>query len=93
MIVSVMSSVATLMVRREVRVVVVTSIDAGTPLQGFLHLRLGAGATSKVSITTNGCKCGRSRGEIVIGYRGEASPGIMAIASTEAVALVTSRME
>jgi hypothetical protein len=90
MIVSVMSSVATLMVRREIRVVVVTSVDAGTTLEGFLHLRLGAGATSKVSITTNGRKCGRSSGEVVIGYRGEASPGV---ASTEAAALVTSRME
>jgi len=90
MIVSVMSSVATLMVRREIRVVVVTLVDAGTTLEGFLHLRLGAGATSKVSITTNGRKCGRPSGEVVIGYRGEASPGI---ASTEAAALVTSRME
>jgi hypothetical protein len=90
MFISVMSSVATLMVRREVRVVVVTPVDAETTLEGFLHLRLRAGATSKVSITTNRCKCGRSSGEVVIGYRGEASPGI---ASTEVATLVTSGME
>jgi hypothetical protein len=53
-------------------------------------LGLGTGATSEVSITTNGCKCRRASGEVMLRQRDEAAP--LAIASSEA-AIMAPRME
>lgn len=78
-------------------VVAVASIDAGTTVKSLLHLRLGAGTTSEVSITTTGRKGRGASGKVVVRQRREAATGIVhaaAVAPGEArYVVVTRRVE
>jgi hypothetical protein len=75
------------------KVVFIASIDTRVILESLLHLGLGAGATSEVSVATNGRS---ASGEIVFGQRGEAALGVIppsTIASGKAHVLVASGVE
>ena len=75
-------------------VVTVASIDAGTTVKSLLHLGLGAGTTSEVSITTTGRKGRGASGKVVVRYRGEATTSIVraaAVAPGEAHHVVVTR--
>jgi hypothetical protein len=73
----------------------VGSVDTRATLQSLLHLGLGTRTTSKVGIAAN--RRSSASGEIVVGYRGEATTGIIprsTIASGKAHhVIVTSRVE
>lgn len=69
-------------------------------MSGLVHLRLRAGATSKVRITTDRCKVGSSSGEVVVGNAVSAMVGVavaviraVAGASRIGVAMSTTRLE
>lgn len=97
MIVSLVRAMATLDVRNRSQVVFVASVDTRAILQSFLHLGLGAGTTSEVSVATNRREIRRASGEIVLRQRGEAASGVIprsAVASGKAHhVLVTCRVE
>jgi len=93
MVVSILQAMATLDVRSGPQVVFIASVDTRAKLQSLLHLGLGAGATSEVSVATNGRS---ASGEIVVRQRGEAATGIIprsTIASGKAHVVVTSGVE
>lgn len=62
-------------------VVIVAVVETRTALKSLLHLRLGAGATSEVSVTTARCKCCGAGGEIVVREWGEAASSIVRAAT------------
>lgn len=93
-IVSVLRTIASLVVRRGGKVVFVTPVDTRTTLQSLLHLWLRAGATREVSIATNRRKCGSASSEIVVGQGGKVAvirPST--IAPVQAHVIVTCRVE
>jgi len=88
--------VVSLLGRSGPRVIFIALIEAGGTLQSLLHRRLGTGATSEVSVATNGCKCGRASGEIVLRQWGEAATGVIrptTIASGKAHVVMTCGVE
>jgi hypothetical protein len=97
MVVSLLHAKATLGVRNGSQVVFIASVDSRAILQSLLHLGLGAGATSEISVATNGRHINRARGEIVFRQRGEAATGVIppsTIASGKAHhVIVTCRVE
>jgi hypothetical protein len=66
-------------------------------LQSLLHLGLGTGSTSKVSIATNGREVSSASGEIVVRYRGEVATSIISRSTTTSGkahhVIVTRRVE
>jgi hypothetical protein len=90
MVVSTLQAVTTL---DGPKVVFVASVNTRAVLQSLLHLGLGAGATSEVSVTTNGRS---ASSEIVVRQRGETASGVIpssTIAAGKAHVLVASGME
>jgi hypothetical protein len=78
------------------RVITVDSIDAGTMVKSLLHLRLGAGPTSEVSITTTGGKGRGGGGKVMVRQRGKAATSIVraaAFAPRDVQVVVTCRVE
>ncbi len=78
------------------RVVTVALIDAGATVKSLLHLGLGAGTTSEVSITTTGRKGRGASGKVVFRQRGKAATSIVratAVAPGDAQVVVTRRVE
>jgi len=72
----------------------IASVDTRTTLKGFLHLGLGARATSEVSVTTTGCECCSASGEVVLRQRSEVTIGVIrptTIAPREADHVVVTR--
>lgn len=62
-------------------IVIVAAVKTRTALKRFLHLGLGAGATSEVSVTTASRKCCGAGGEIVVRKWGEAASRIVRAAT------------
>jgi len=90
------SLLATLILMSGGRVITEASIDAGTTVKSLLYLRLGAGATSEVSITTTGRKGRGASGKVMLRQRGKAATSIVcaaAVAPGEAQVVVTRRVE
>jgi hypothetical protein len=96
MVIGLLHAKATLDMRNGSQVVFVASVDSRTILS-LLHLGLGAGTTSEVSVATNGRHIRRARGEIVFRQRSKAATGVIrpsTIASGKARhVIVTCRVE
>jgi len=88
----VVSLLATLVLMSGGWVVTVASIDAGTTVKSLLHLGLGAGTTSEVSITSTGRKGRGTSGKVVVRYRGESTTAAVAPGEAHQV-VVTRRVE
>ena len=75
-------------------VVIVAMVETRTALKSLLHLGLGAGATSEVSVTTARRKCCGAGSEIVVRNWGDAASGIVraaTVAPGEAHHIVVAR--
>lgn len=65
-VIRVLRSIATLMVKGNTKLVILCPVHARTTGERFLHLRLGAGAAGKVGIATTRGKCRGPSSEVVI---------------------------
>ena len=100
-IVSILRGVTALVVRRDTREGIITPVDAQPTLEVLLHLRLGARATSKVSVAPNWRECRIASGEVVFRQRREATSsaectsagGVLTVAAGEAPAVFVAGME
>jgi len=89
-------------VRRNARKGIIATVDAQPTLEVLLHLRLGARATSEVSVASNRRERRRASGEVVFGQRrevassgviGASAGGVLTVAAGEAAAVFVAGME
>ena len=99
-IVSILRGVAALVVGRDTREGIIAPVEAHSTLKVLLHLGLGAGATSKVSVTPNWRERRSASGKVVFGQRREtassvksASAGDVLTVAAREVAVIVARME